>query len=82
MFLVEDNILEMSKFKAFADNLFKVGQRIKLSFYGIKNIVGKREIAVYQVFLLFSHDVFESIRINDCKKGKWQYGKELNRLLK
>ena len=47
--------LDLTKFKAFADNQWNIG-RIMISFLDrVENIVGKWENAGYQNFLLFPH---------------------------
>ena len=51
--LVNNKILNWSKFKAFADNKFNVTQNVKFVFHKIENIVGIGENASYQHFLLF-----------------------------
>ena len=48
-----NTILDLSKFKAFADDKIKVTQKFKFTFRRIENIVGKGENAGYQHFLLF-----------------------------
>ena len=49
----DDEILGLSKLKAFADDNLNVTQNIKVVFHRIENIVGKEENAGYQHFLLF-----------------------------
>ena len=51
--LPNDNILDLSKFKAFANDKLKVIQMAKFVLGKIENIVGKEENAGYQHFLLF-----------------------------
>ena len=51
--LPDDKIKNFSKFKAFADDKIMVTQILKFVLGRIENIVGKRENAVYQHFLLF-----------------------------
>ena len=51
--LPNDKILDMSKFKAFADDTLNVYQILKFSLGRVENIVGKGENAGYQHFLLF-----------------------------
>ena len=51
--LSDDNILTLSKLKAFADDKVNVAQNIEVVFHRIENIVGKEEKAGYQHFLLF-----------------------------
>ena len=47
-----NEILDQSKFKAFADNKI-IDQTIEICFGKVENIVGKGENAGYQHFLLF-----------------------------
>ena len=51
--LPHDKILALFKLKAFADNNFNLAQMEQSFFEGVENIVGKRENAGYQHFLLF-----------------------------
>ena len=51
--LLDDNISDWSKLKAFADDKLNVTQNIKVVFHGIENMVEKEENAGYQHFLLF-----------------------------
>ena len=46
-------ILDLSKFKAFADDNLTVNQKLKFALERAENIVGKGENAYYQHFLLF-----------------------------
>ena len=48
-----DKTLDLSKFKAFADNNSDVYQKLKSALGRVENIVGKGENAGYQHFLLF-----------------------------
>ena len=50
---LSDDILTLSKLKAFADDKLNVAQNIEVVFHRIENIVGKEENACYQHFLLF-----------------------------
>ena len=50
---LNDEILVLSKFQAFADNASKVDRMLKLAFNWAENIVGIGENADYQHFLLF-----------------------------
>ena len=52
--LPSDNILNQSKFKAFADDNINVTQKLKFVLEKTENIVGKGENAGYQHFLFFS----------------------------
>ena len=47
------NILDWSKLKVFADDKIKVTEILKFVLCRVENIVGKRENAGYQHFLLF-----------------------------
>ena len=51
--LPNDNFLDWSRLKAFADDKLYLTQNIKVVFHRIENIVGKEENAGYQHFLLF-----------------------------
>ena len=53
--LLNNKILDLSKFKANADDkiLVNVIEKLKPDFRRVENIVGKREIVGYQHFLLF-----------------------------
>ena len=53
--LPNDKILDMSKFKGFADDTLMLGQIVR-----IENIVGKGENAGYRIFS-FSHNVFKRL---------------------
>ena len=54
--LPNDRFLDWSKFKAFADDiLYYITTKIISVFYRVENIVGKRENAGHQHFLLFLH---------------------------
>ena len=48
-----DKVLDLSKWKAFADDKINVTEKLKLVLGRIENIVGKGENAGYQHFLLF-----------------------------
>ena len=48
-----DKILDWSKLKALADNKIKVNEKLKFVLERVENIVGKRENAGYQHFLLY-----------------------------
>ena len=52
--LQNDNILDLSKLKAFADDKLNVPEKLKFILRRVENIVGKGENAGYQHFLLFS----------------------------
>ena len=51
--LPDDDILDWSKLKAFADDKIKVTENLKFVLLRVENIVGKGENAGYQHFLLF-----------------------------
>ena len=53
MYLQDDNILALFKFKAFADDNFYVAQVVQISLTGKKTYWEKKENAGYQHFLLF-----------------------------
>ena len=46
-------MIDLSKFKAFADDNFNIAEMEKFVFDGVENIAGKGENAGYQHFLLF-----------------------------
>ena len=46
-------MIDLSKFKAFADDNFNIAEMAKFVFDGVENIAGKGENAGYQHFLLF-----------------------------
>ena len=51
--LQNDGILDWFKFKAFADNKINVGQKLKIVYGRLENILGKEENTGNQHFLLF-----------------------------
>ena len=51
--LPNDKILDLTKFKAFADDKIILTQKLKFMLEGLENIFGKGENAGYQHFLLF-----------------------------
>ena len=51
--LPSDKILDLSKFKAFADNKINVCKKLKAVYGSKENTVGKGENAAYQHFLCF-----------------------------
>ena len=51
--LPDDKIFNLSKFKAFAEDKLKVAEMEEFVLDRVENIVGKRENAGYQHFLLF-----------------------------
>ena len=52
--LPNDKILDLSKFKTFADDKITVAQKFKFTLGRAENIVGKGENAGYQHFLLYA----------------------------
>ena len=51
--LPNKNILDWSRFKAFADHKISVTEKLKIVLRRVENVVGKGENAGYQHFLLF-----------------------------
>ena len=51
--ITNNEISDLSQLKAFADNKINVTQILNFDLGRVKNIVGKREKADYQHFLLF-----------------------------
>ena len=51
--LPNDKFLDLSKLKAFAEDVINVTEKLKYLLGRVDNIVGKREDASYQHFLLF-----------------------------
>ena len=51
--LINDQILDWSKLKAFAEDKIKLAVKLKFVLERVENIVGKGENAGYQHFLLF-----------------------------
>ena len=51
--ITNNEISDLSQLKAFADNKINVTQILNFDLGRVKNIVGKRENADYQHFLLF-----------------------------
>ena len=51
--LPNNKILNLSKLKAFADNIINMTENLKFVWGTVENIVGKGENAGYQHFLLF-----------------------------
>ena len=64
--LGNNEILALSKLKAFADDKINVTQNIEIVFCRIKNIVGKEENTCYQYFLFFPPNVFS--KLAQCSK--------------
>ena len=73
--ITRQQILDSSKLIVFADDNFKFDKNGKKLSKGVENIVGKREIARYQQFLLFP--VFSKGFFPGASKGvivwKWVY---------
>ena len=59
--LPNDKILDLSKFKAYADAKTNVIEKLKFVLGRVENIVGKGEIAVNQYFLLFPTFFFKGL---------------------
>ena len=66
--LPNDKILDLSKFKAFADDKIIVTQKSKFSLGGIENIVGKGENSGNQHFPTMFSKAFNSrgVKSQDC----------------
>ena len=73
--LSNDNILDMIKFKAFADAQINVAQNLKFVYERVENIVGKWENAGNQHFLLFPQCFQKSFSVGVVRS--WLCGKEL-----
>ena len=58
LLLLNDKILALSKFNAFADDSFSVALIVQFVFERIENTVGKEKQLVTSTFS-FSHNVFE-----------------------
>ena len=73
--LQNDEYVDLSNLKAFADNNFITAKKIELFYDRIENIVGKGENAGYQnQHFLLSHDIFKtcflgSLKLGLCGKG-------------
>ena len=52
-FLPNDNSLNLSKLKEYADDKINVTEKLKFVLERVENFVGKEEIARYEQFLLF-----------------------------
>ena len=78
--LPNDEILDLSKLKAFADDDLNVYQKLKFALGRVENIVGKGENAVYQHFLLFPQCFQKASSLRSIKSGLC--GKELMHLQK
>ena len=69
--LPDNNILPLSKLKAFADDDFNVTQMLQFFCIKVENIVGKGENAGNQYFLLYQQCFQKSFFGGDCLvKGK------------
>ena len=64
-----DKILNWSKLKAFADNTIKIHKIMTFVFDRVENIVGKRENAGNQHFLLFPRCFHEAFYKGSLKVG-------------
>ena len=67
--LPNDNILDLSKLKAYADDKITVTEKLKFVFGRVENIVGKGENAGYQHFLLFPHCFLKASCTGSLKVG-------------
>ena len=74
--LPDDNILALSKFKAFADDKLNITRNIKVVFHRDENIVGKGENAGSGIFC-FSHNVLKRVFPQGRQKS-YSCGKGLN----
>ena len=68
-FLPNDNFLDQSNFKAFADDILNVVQNMICVPDRVANIVGKEENAGYQHFLLFPQCFQKSSLSGSLKVG-------------
>ena len=64
-----DKFLDLSKFKAFADDNLNVYQKLKFALGRVENIVGKGENAGYQHFLLFPQCFQKASFLGSLKVG-------------
>ena len=68
--LSDDKILDLSKFKALADDNFNVAQMVQFLSDMVQNMVGKGEIADFQYFsfpTMFSKGFFfRVVKTRDC----------------
>ena len=82
IFFPNDQIFDLSKFTAFADDKLNMTQKyLKFAFKSILNIVGKGENAGYHHFLLFSQCfqkafAWGSSKVGLCDKGLRPYLEE------
>ena len=53
--LSNGKLLNRSKFKAFADDIINMNEKVKFGFGRVENVVGKGENAGNQQFLLFPY---------------------------
>ena len=58
--LPNDKFLDRTKFKAFADDKFKIAKIMIYVFHRVENLEGKVETAFYQHFLLFPQGFLKS----------------------
>ena len=69
-------ILDLSKLEALADNKINLTQKLKIVSSRLENIVGKRENAGYQHFLL-SHIIFRRL-LSQGSKNQGLFGKGIS----
>ena len=67
--LPNDKNLDLSKLKAFADDILKVTQMAKFVLDKMESIVGKEENAGYQHFLLFPQCFQRALSSGSLKVG-------------
>ena len=65
--LPNDKILDLSEFKAFANDKIILTQKLKFVSGRVENIVGKRENSGYQRFLLFP-ECFQKLSFREMLK--------------
>ena len=67
--LPNDNFLDWSKLKAFADTNLSFAEKLKFVLERVENIVGKGENAGYQHFLLFPQCFQKASLLGSLKVG-------------
>ena len=67
--LPNDNFLDWSKLKAFADTNLSFAEKLKFVLERVENIVGKGENAGYQHFLLFPQCFQKASFLGSLKVG-------------
>ena len=67
--LPNDNYLDWSKLKAFADNNLNLAEKLKFVLERAENIVGKGENAGYQHFLIFPQCFQKASTLGSLKVG-------------